>query len=81
MVMSKIIMCGSNCGHSHEGKNSPTGCCPEHGPYMYFCQECHEVWQKKNPETSKAISKLAAGKPADIKKARKIDTVNLPDGE
>lgn len=22
-----------------------SGCCAKHGPYMYFCVECHEAWQ------------------------------------
>lgn len=39
--MGRIIICGNTCGHNHEGLNSPTGCCPEHGPYMYYCSEHH----------------------------------------
>ena len=38
----RIILCGNTCGHNHESLNGPTGCC-EHGPYMYFCQECHDA--------------------------------------
>ena len=36
-----IIICGSTCGHNHESPNGPTGCCAKHGPYMYFCADCH----------------------------------------
>ena len=38
----RIFICGNTCGHDHEGVNSPTGCCAEHGPYMYFCATCHD---------------------------------------
>lgn len=37
-----MILCGNTCEHNHESLNGPTGCCKEHGPYMYFCNECHE---------------------------------------
>lgn len=37
-----ILLCGSTCGHDHNSLNGPTGCC-EHGPYMYFCQQCHDA--------------------------------------
>ena len=40
--MSEFILCGNRCGHNHESLNGPTGCCDEHGPYMYFCGECHD---------------------------------------
>ena len=58
--MSKIIVCGNNCGHNHEAINGPTGCCAKHGPYMYFCNDCHEEWAKANPERVEEIRKLAA---------------------
>lgn len=38
----RVILCGNTCGHNHESVNGPTGCCPEHGPFMYFCAECHQ---------------------------------------
>lgn len=38
--MDQIIICGNTCGHDHESANGPTGCCSEHGPFMYFCGEC-----------------------------------------
>ena len=37
-----IFMCGPRCPHDHNSLNGPTGCCPEHGPYMYFCSEEHK---------------------------------------
>lgn len=37
-----ILLCGSTCGHDHNSLNGPSGCC-EHGPYMYFCQQCHDA--------------------------------------
>ena len=36
------VICGSCC-HEHDAPNGPTGCCPEHGPFMYFCRDCHEA--------------------------------------
>lgn len=39
--VSRIIVCGSTCGHDHDSLNGPTGCCAVHGPYMYFCGDCH----------------------------------------
>ena len=45
--MAKIIVCGNTCKHNHDSPNGPTGCCPEHGPYMYFCNTCHEAWKAK----------------------------------
>lgn len=41
-----IIVCGNTCKHDHESLNGPTGCCPEHGPYMYYCYECSEARKK-----------------------------------
>ena len=38
--MSRIIVCGNTCGHNHESANGPTGCCADHGPYMYYCADC-----------------------------------------
>ena len=37
-----VILCGSTCGHDHNSVNGPSGCC-EHGPYLYFCQQCHDA--------------------------------------
>ena len=45
-----VILCGNSCGHNHDSLNGPTGCCPEHGPYMYFCNDCHEQWKAKQQE-------------------------------
>lgn len=44
--MSRIILCGNGCGHDHNSPNGPTGCCAEHGPYMYFCGDCGSRWQE-----------------------------------
>ena len=48
-MAGRIIVCGSTCGHDHNSLNGPTGCCTEHGPYMYFCLECHE---RARPEST-----------------------------
>lgn len=37
------ILCGNTCGHDHDGVNGPTGCCEDHGPFLYYCGECHEA--------------------------------------
>lgn len=37
---SKIIVCGNTCTHNHNAVNGPTGCCPKHGEYMYYCYDC-----------------------------------------
>lgn len=58
--MAKIILCGNGCGHNHESLNGPTGCCAEHGPYMYYCNDCHERWRAANPDKVEKIRKLAA---------------------
>ncbi len=44
-----IVLCGNGCGHNHESANGPTGCCDEHGAYMYFCGACHDIWAAANP--------------------------------
>lgn len=36
-----LILCGSTCGHNHDSVNGPTGCCPDHGPYLYYCPDPH----------------------------------------
>lgn len=41
-MAEKIIVCGNGCGHDHESPNGPTGCCAEHGPYMYYCIDCRK---------------------------------------
>lgn len=42
MAQDKVILCGNSCGHDHDSPNGPSGCCAEHGPYMYYCYECSE---------------------------------------
>ena len=40
---ARVILCGgSTCKHRHESLNGPTGCCPTHGAYLYYCSECHD---------------------------------------
>jgi len=46
-MTGRIILCGNTCGHNHDSLNGPTGCCAKHGPYMYFCQECHD--ERRSP--------------------------------
>lgn len=38
-----VFICGSTCDHAHDSLNGPTGCCSEHGPYMYFCETCNDA--------------------------------------
>lgn len=60
--MNRIILCGSGCEHDHDSLNGPTGCCPKgHGPYLYYCEECHEQWRRANPDIAEQISQVAAG--------------------
>lgn len=75
--MNKVMVCGNSCGHNHDSLNGPTGCCPQHGPYMYFCNDCHEAWRAKHPKTAEAIARFAAGKGsrAAIDKARRQEQV------
>jgi hypothetical protein len=40
-ITGPVLLCGSTCGHDHDSLNGPTGCCAEHGPYLYFCDGCH----------------------------------------
>ena len=42
MPAGSVILCGPTCGHDHDSLNGPTGCCPKHGPYMYYCPKCHD---------------------------------------
>lgn len=59
--MNRIIVCGSTCGHNHDSLNGPTGCCAEHGPYMYFCGECHDVVRVAlDPERTAPAEQAAA---------------------
>ena len=59
--MSEVFICGNDCEHNHDSPNGPTGCCPEgHGPYMYYCQDCHEVWRLANPERVAEIQEVVA---------------------
>lgn len=46
--VSPIILCGNTCGHDHDAVNGPTGCCAEHGPYLYSCPKCHERWEQES---------------------------------
>lgn len=68
--MSRIIVCGNDCGHDHESANGPSGCCSEHGPFLYSCPECQEEWAKANPEKVAKIDRMvrAAHKRAGIVK-------------
>jgi hypothetical protein len=57
--VSTLKLCGSHCEHAHDSINGPTGCCPKgHGPYLYYCNECHKEWERENPERVKVIEKL-----------------------
>jgi len=58
--MPEIIVCCAQCGHDHNSPNGPSGCCSEHGPYLYYCGDCHERWAQANPEQVAKIRKLAA---------------------
>lgn len=49
-MTDKIVLCGNGCGHNHDSPNGPSGCCKEHGPYLYYCNVCHEAWRKANPD-------------------------------
>jgi hypothetical protein len=44
------ILCGNGCGHDHNAPNGPSGCCKEHGPYLYHCHQCHEAWREANSD-------------------------------
>lgn len=55
----RIILCGNGCGHDHDSPNGPSGCCTEHGPYLYYCPDCHERWREANPDRVEEIRKLA----------------------
>ena len=43
-MTGQVVLCGNGCGHNHDSPNGPTGCCDKHGPYMYFCGDCHDAW-------------------------------------
>ena len=59
-MSARVILCGSSCGHNHDSLNGPTGCCPKgHGPYLYYCQPCHDEWARKNPERVAEIDRYA----------------------
>ena len=49
------------------GLNGLTGRCEEHGPYLYFCGECHEKWRSENPEAVAEIERLVRPSHRDIK--------------
>lgn len=58
-MLNSLILCGPTCDHDHNGVNGPSGCCSEHGPYLYFCQECHDRVVAANPERFAKIARLA----------------------
>lgn len=59
-MSAEIYGCGPSCEHEHNSINGPTGCCPKgHGPYLYFCVDCHEAWRAANPERVAAIGDVA----------------------
>jgi hypothetical protein len=53
--VAEAILCGNGCGHDHNAPNGPSGCCKEHGPYLYHCHQCHEAWREANPEQTAEI--------------------------
>lgn len=59
-MTGRVVLCGNGCGHNHDSPNGPTGCCDKHGPYMYFCGDCHDAWAAANPERAAQIRRLAA---------------------
>lgn len=75
--MAEILLCGNGCGHDHNAPNGPSGCCtrdPAHGPYLYFCQPCHDEWAAANPERVAAIERLARPASARAAKRAQADT-------
>lgn len=48
--MAEVVLCIKGCGHDHNAVNGPSGCCKEHGPYLYFCPDCHDAWAAANPD-------------------------------
>lgn len=57
---SEVYICGPHCQHPHNALNGPSGCCEEHGPYLYFCPDCHAKWERENPKRAAQISRLAS---------------------
>jgi hypothetical protein len=57
-VADEILLCGNGCGHNHNSPNGPSGCCAEHGPYLYYCPTCHEKWRDEHPEQVAKIARL-----------------------
>lgn len=80
-MTARIIMCGNDCGHNHEALNGPTGCCSKHGPYMYYCNECHESWRSKHPLTSEAIAMMADPKVSYSKAAKTLAAARKIEGK
>lgn len=56
---SRILICGPTCGHDHDSINGPTGCCAEHGPYMYFCADCQAARRTESAEPPLDIAVMA----------------------
>lgn len=48
--MNAVILCGSTCGHRHDSANGPSGCCADHGPYLYYCATCAALLDRHAPE-------------------------------
>lgn len=46
----RVVICGSTCGHRHDSPNGPSGCCDKHGPYLYFCRDCHDEWKSRRKD-------------------------------
>ncbi len=71
-MTSRLILCGSTCDHRHDGVNGPSGCCEEHGPYLYYCSDCHDRAVAANPEAFEKARRLARST------WRGIDTTRAP---
>lgn len=52
------------------GVNGPTGTCVEHGPFLYFCNGCHQRWADSHPLTRTAIDMMADPKVSYSKAAK-----------
>lgn len=63
--MSSVILCCAQCGHDHNSSNGPSGCCDRHGPYLYFCGDCHDEWAAAHPERVAAVQ-------AEVRRAHRL---------
>jgi hypothetical protein len=61
-VSGKVVACQTD------------GVCPEHGPFVWFCNECHKKWQASHPKTRAAISMMADPKVSYSKARAAYDT-------